>query len=282
METKYCRAVVGSLLVVSLLTSLFADSSINLTLKEDKDIILPGTDLKDLEGLAYVPFDETIWIADDDLSAIIEVDCITGVVKSTLDENDFVNATYLNNSSNPQNETAANGGSHVDELETIGFDSTTGSLYVINTVNDPSLNPPKDIATIFKLSKPEKDEAFVFDDWQELPTAGSHKFTAMVVINGEILISDSDDLFTYDFSSNSIASQAIDFSPNIPTSGTVSGLSFDGTFLWVLKRSGEKVHKVYWDTITPVATYDVSSLFTETRGIAVSEDRIYIGESSAS
>src|SRR5215213_9527956 len=91
-------------------TSPFAGSSVSMN---------------DHEGSAYVPGDDSVWLADDDGRKLYEVDPATGHLKRTIGESSFVATPQFGGGSQA-------GTWRVRDLESVAYDATSDVLYVFS------------------------------------------------------------------------------------------------------------------------------------------------------
>src|SRR3954454_780604 len=75
-----------------------------------------GPSASDIEGLGYVPSDNSMWVADDNGDKVYEINATTGAWKSTLTAADFEAATQVGTGT-PSDITRA------DDLESVVYDS---------------------------------------------------------------------------------------------------------------------------------------------------------------
>ena len=98
--------------------------------------------MKDSEGSAYVPSDNSLWLTGDNDRAIYEVNPATGELKRKIDRTTFEAATPLGDPGGPQA-----GPNRSPDFESMAFDGTY--LYVFSGVCCVSTVLP----TVFRLAK---------------------------------------------------------------------------------------------------------------------------------
>ena len=81
--------------------------------------------MKDIEGSAYVPRDNSLWLADDNGRAVFEIDPITGTLKRKIGRAAFAAAPKLGGVSQA-------GVDRPRDLESMAYDEATDSLYVFS------------------------------------------------------------------------------------------------------------------------------------------------------
>ena len=121
-----------------------------------------GPSASDIEGVGYVPSDNSLWVADDNGDRVYEINANTGEHKRTIDRPTFEAAGQVGTG------TPA-GFSRADDLESIIYDPAGDVLYVSSgdccnsTVPaQPPYNP-----TMYKLTR--VSGAFQVASWQALP-----------------------------------------------------------------------------------------------------------------
>ena len=101
--------------------------------------------MKDSEGSAYVPSDNSLWLTGDNDRAIYEVNPATGELKRKIDRTTFEAATPLGDPGGPQA-----GPNRSADFESMAFDGTY--LYVFSGVCCVSTVLP----TVFRLARRER------------------------------------------------------------------------------------------------------------------------------
>ena len=84
-----------------------------------------STSVFDVEGLAYVARDNSVWLADDDGDAIHEVNASTGALKRTVGASLFDDVRRLGGT---ERATAARFG----DVESLAYDTVSDSLYIFS------------------------------------------------------------------------------------------------------------------------------------------------------
>lgn len=213
--------------------------------------------LRDTEALAYIPATDALWIADDNSNSIVAIERSSGRFLRKLTKADFAAACEptLNNGVQPH--------AYFDELETLAYDRGTGALYVINTVSRPENDRP----AIFKVTGRNAPR---LSAWQPLPSGVA--YNAAVVIDGQMLIADSCQILTYDFETNGFSEK-----PKIShVQSAITGLAYDGRFLWVLNANKELI-KLVWETGKETGRYDLGAFgISRPVGLEIVDGRIYL------
>ncbi len=228
----------------------------------------------DGESLTYVPEDGTFWIADDNKETIHEVDRQTGDYGQQITMDMILaalpGAGQCDDGDGDPNTTC----SYVDNFELLTYDAAGRSLYVINTVDVAADRP-----AIFRLAKGACAGCFTPVSWQALPEGPSYR--AVVVADGQMYLALSGEIYPYDYDTNQLATvdaNGDSLPPAFATPSSVAGLSFDGTYMWILTRS-QKLYEVEWATRTQQERYDLATFgFSLPRGLEIVRDTIYIVE----
>jgi hypothetical protein len=231
----------------------------------------------DGESLTYVPEDDSFWIADDNRDSFYEVDRRTGAygAQVTLDTilAALPDAGQCDDGDGDPNTVC----SYVDNFELLAYDPAERSMYAINTVDMPDDRP-----AIFRLAKGACAGCFTPESWQPLLVGPSYK--SIIVVAGQVYVALSGRLYPYDYDTNQLATvdaNGDSLPPAYATSSPVLGLSFDGTFLWILTHS-RVLHEVEWATRTERRSFDLDAFgFSLPRGLEVVRDTIYIIEGDA-
>jgi len=228
----------------------------------------------DGESLSYVPEDNRFLIADDNQELIYEVDPKTGqhgseIMLGTILEA-LPDAGQCDDGDGDPNTVC----SYVDNFELLEYDPAERYLYVVNTVDAPTDRP-----AIFRLSKGSCVGCFTPESWQPLPIGPSYR--SIIVAEGQMYMALTASIYAYDYDTNQLANVDAVGDPLPPTyaiSSSVAGLSFDGTYMWILTRS-RVLYQVEWATRTEHRMFDLGAFgFSLPRGTEVVRDTIYIVE----
>jgi PKD repeat protein len=173
-----------------------------------------GPNASDIEGLGYVPSDNSIWVADDNGDRIYELDATTGAHKTTLTgATDFAPATQVVGG-------ATADATRYDDLESIVYDPGADVLYVTsgNCCNTPVPGPPY-FPTVYKLTR--QSGHFKPAQWQALPE-GQDPTAAGWRPGSGMYFGKGSKIKTYDFATNAVGSDI-----SLPVSPIV-GIDFVG------------------------------------------------------
>ncbi len=231
----------------------------------------------DGESLTYVPEDDSFWIADDNQESIFEIDRRTGVHGS-----DITLETILQTLPDAGQCEDGDGDpdtvcSYVDNFELLAYDAAGRSLYVVNTVDRLADRP-----AIFRLTREACAGCFTPESWQPLPVGPAYR--GIVVAEGQMYMALGDRMYAYDYDTNQVATvdaNGDSLPPAYTTPSQMAGLSFDGTFMWVVTRA-RILRKVEWATRTEDRSYELDTFgLSLPRGLEVVYDTIYVVEGDA-
>ncbi len=255
---------------------VFSQTSNTLTLEKVIETrpfhlqIPTNLNLGDVESMAYVPEDGTIWVGDDGANCVHEIEIATGTRLSVISKKDL-----LENFSGVKDNKAEHGGSHLRELETSAYDRDNSILYIINTVNRPNKIPQPDIPAIYKFTR-NNNGSFNYDSWHEL--SRDYGYGGMVVIDGVIHISNKRKVYSYDFATKTFSDNPL-FELDTSSNRPISGMSYDGEYLWLtVYHTSNKLWKVKWEDKSVVTSYDMSETIADLRGVSVFGNQVILGE----
>jgi hypothetical protein len=218
--------------------------------------------VKDAEGSAYVPQDNSIWLADDNGRAIYEVNASTGAWKRTISGPSF--EATLRFGGGP-----AAGGDRDRDIESMAYDASTDRLYVFSgKCCDTSVLP-----TAFRLKRVSGN--FQLDSYQPLPTGSDFTASAWSPTDNKVYVGVRKELRTYDFETNVVGPIF-----RVPNLFGILGLGFspNGADLWVARHDAV-VSRVDWSSKTLVAgwTFTVSSFgLRDSRAVELINGQLYV------
>jgi len=213
--------------------------------------------VSDSESLAYCPQDDTFWIGDDDGKAVHQFARSDGRFIMKVTAANLMAAFPAAGRCVSEKSTRC---FYTNELEAVACNRATGDIYIVNTVNDPKLNPPVDKQAIFKIRK--TGTSIVYDSWHPLPPGIKNKFDAIIVIDGALYGGGDKALVEYDFQRQNYARRDAQGNPTpVYTSrqGNIVGLGYESPYLWVL-TSKKRIVKVDWGAKSDDAVWDLMSV----------------------
>jgi hypothetical protein len=218
--------------------------------------------MKDAEGTAYVPQDNSIWLADDNGRAIYEVDPGSGALKTMIGGSAFEATPKFGGGS-------VAGPNRDRDIESMAYDASTDSLYVFSgKCCDTSVLP-----TAFRLSRVSGH--FKLDSYQPLPTGSDFTASAWNPTDHKVYVGVRKELRTYDFVTNVVGPIF-----RVPNLTGILGLGFspNGVDLWVARHDAV-VSRVDWPTKTLVAgwTFTVTSFgLRDSRAVELINGQLYV------
>jgi hypothetical protein len=150
--------------VVALILPAAAASAATISLERTiRTTPFAGTSvsMRDHEGSAFVPVDNSLWLADDNGDAIFEVNPATGALKRRIPQADFNAAPRFGGG--PQA-----GANRSEDFESIAYDVNSDTLYVFSGRCCSSSILP----TAFRLTR--RSGALQVTDWQPLASTADY------------------------------------------------------------------------------------------------------------
>ena len=220
-----------------------------------------STKVRDNEDLAYVPSDDSLWMADDNGKSIYEVDRTTGALKRTVPRTTFNNARQYGGS-------ALATTSRDNDLEATAYDRNADVLYAFS--GSTSSTP-----TVYRFVR-DASHNFQIDSWQPLPTEWTG--AGWRLADGKLYVADSSAIRTYDYVSNT-------FGPSFSVSGlkTIYDIAFDpatGDMLAVSKAEALVRVNMTTHAYTPGwSGLDLKKFgMLDTRGVEVIGEQVFVSD----
>ena len=190
-----------------------------------------STSIRDGEGSAYVPRDDSLWLADDNSNQVFEVNRRTGALKSVISQSAFNAAPRLGGG-------GPAGSSRTGDLESMAYNPANDTLYAFSGPCCSSSARP----TAFRLKR--SNGHFRVESHQPLPSGVSLTAAAVRPTDGKLYVGKGSSLRTYVYTSNTLGSTF-----SISGLSGILGLSFssNGADLFAV-TSSERLHRVNWAT----------------------------------
>lgn len=218
--------------------------------------------LKDSESLLYIEKDNTLWVSDDNAHKVYVMDFTTHEVLKIYDQ---------------QMLEASSGLKNISDLESAVYDASNDTVYIFS--GSASSTP-----AIFRLTRDENG-TFTLDnndglrDFRKL----NHELQAAQFIDGEFIVSYQNDLFLYDFQSDTLSDVLFSTTRD---QGHIYGMGYEKDGMLWLVTSKNHLIKVNWYNSTVLEDYNMAdndSSVTyngvyDTRGLEIINDQIYILE----
>lgn len=227
-------------------------------------VISTSSFAKDNEGMAYVPKDGSVWIADDDGRALYELNASTGALKRTIGASTLAATPSLGGGGSA-------GTNRVRDFESLAYDQTKDILYAFSG----SCCTVDVLPTAFRLDR--VSGKLQPDAYQALPTGSDFTAAGWNPGDGRLYVGVGSVIRTYDFGSNGVGSG---FSISGVTG--ILGMDFtdDGQDLMVA-RAPATVTRVSWSSRTVVPGWDLDLRpfgLLDTRAVEVVGDQMYVSD----
>ncbi|HET6791752.1 MAG TPA: hypothetical protein VFI35_09245 [Actinomycetota bacterium] len=258
-------------LVVALL--LPASSAFGATISLERTIRTTPFDgtsvsMKDHEGSAFVPVDNSLWLADDNGDAIFEVNPTTGALKRRIPQADFNAAPRFGGG-------AQAGANRTEDFESLAYDVTSDTLYLFSGRCCSSSILP----TAFRLTR--KNGTLQVTDWQ--PLASTADFTGAAWNPGDdrVYVGKGRMFRSFDYAT---ATQGPTFSVTGVSGITGMDFSASGTDLFITNNN-ERLIRINWGTRTIVSgwNFDVTPFgMRDSRAVALVAGRYFVSDGADS
>jgi len=218
----------------------------------------------DNEGSAFVPSDDSLWLADDNKDRIYEVNPKTGVLKRTISRRTFNNAPKLGGGPRA-------GKKRTGDFEAIAYNRRKDALYVFSGACCKS----RIRATAFRLTR--HSGQFQVESYQPLPTGADYTGAAWSPTDGKIYVGKGRDIRSFDYASG-IAS------PSFRVGGVIgiTGMDFspNGANLFVTVNSKQLI-RIDWATRAVVSgwTFGLKQFgIRDARAVATIRGRFFVSD----
>ncbi len=231
---------------------------------------LLNTPVNDAEGLAYDPLRKSLWLADDALGQVLEIDYASGRLLTVVSAGQFA----LVPSHDPGGPLA--GVDRIGDNEGLAYDPDSDAMYLFS---GPCCSVHPHQPTAYRFTRRVNGGPLLPESYQPIDDP-VHDFSGAAVHNGTIYVSGSKALYTYDYESDAVAGPVA----NLPfLSGTVTGLGFsaDGNDLWVT-NTNEDLYRLTVPGFTLIPGYTWDSLkpwgIRDGRAVEVIDDQLVIAD----
>jgi hypothetical protein len=218
--------------------------------------------IKDGEGSAYVPQDNSLWLADDNGRAVYEVNPTTGALKQRISGSSFEAAPKLGGGSPA-------GTNRDKDIEAMAYDEATDSLYVFSGKCCSSSVLP----TVFRLKR--AGGVFKVESYQPLTSGSDYTAAGWNKADGKVYVGVGGQIRSYDYATNTASSTF-----HITGLTGILGMSFSatGADMYVVTNA-EKLYRVDWASKKLVAgwTFSLSGFnVKDSRAVELINDQFYV------
>jgi hypothetical protein len=247
------RATILALAVVVSIPSLGAAPSAGQTattvLQLDRTIrttpfVHSQVSMADGEGGAYVPADDSLWLADDNRDAVYEIDPSTGEVKRTIDTPAFEKVHRFGGG-------AEAGPDRVVDFESMAYDEHDDVLYVFSGICCNSTSRP----AVFRLVR--RNGVLKLDSFQPLGPEDDFSAAGWNAVDRSLYVAVRSDLHAYDYATNTVGSA---FQITGVTGILGLGFSADGSQAF-MATNHENLDVIDWAsrTLVPGWSFDLTA-----------------------
>jgi hypothetical protein len=219
--------------------------------------------MKDAEGSAYVPRDDSLWLADDNGRAVYEIDPIAGTLKQKIGQSAFASATRLGGGS-------AAGTDRTRDFESMAYDEANDILYVFS---GPCCSTSV-LPTAFRLTR-GAGGVFRVESYQPLASGANYTAAGWNSADGKVYVGKGAQLRTYAYVTNTAGPIF-----KVPNLFGITGMYFssNGADLYVTTNA-ETLRRVNWASKTLVAgwTFDLTRFdVRDSRAVELINDQFYV------
>jgi PKD repeat protein len=219
--------------------------------------------MKDSEGSAYVPSDNSLWLTGDNDRAIYEVNPTTGTLKRKIDRVPFEAAT-------PPGGGPQAGPNRTADFESLAYDGTY--LYLFSGVCCTSSVLP----TVFRLQR-DGGGQFQVESYQPLPAGSDFTASAWNASESKLYVAKGRTFNSYSYDTNTVGSPV-----QVPNLIGVLGITFfnGGADLFAVTNA-ETLVRADWATKTIVNGWTFSltqSGVLDSRAVELIGDQVYVSD----
>ena len=199
--------------------------------------------MRDHEGSAYVPADNSLWLADDNGDALFEVNPVTGALKRRIAQSEFAAAPRLGGG-------AQAGANRTEDFESLAYDVNSDTLYAFSGPCCSSSMLP----TAFRLTR--RLGTLQVTDWQPLASTADYTGAAWNPGNDTIYVGKGRRFRSFDYST---AAEGPAFGVGGVSAITGMDFSASGSDLFITDGS-ERLRRIDWSSRVLVSgwTFDLT------------------------
>ncbi len=219
------------------------------------------TSVRDNEDTAYVPSDDSLWLADDNGDAIYETDRATGALRQKISQSSFANSHEVGG-------TNTAGTSRNKDLEALAYDANADVLYAFS-------GSTGSVPTVYRLTRGTNGR-FQIESWQ--PLLSEWTGAGWRLADGHLYVANGSTIRTYDFVSNT-------FGPSFSISGlsNIFDIDFDDvTGDLVAVNHSQRLYRASMTTKNLLSGWDGIDLtpfgMRDTRGVEVIGEQLFVSD----
>ena len=222
--------------------------------------------MKDNEGSAYVPRNDSLWLADDNGRAVFEINPTTGALKRKIGRAAFEAAPQFGGG-------PPAGTWRTRDFESMAYDEATDSLYVFS---GPCCSADV-LPTAFRLKRKGNAGTFKVASYQPLSAGATYTAAGWNSGDGKVYVAKGATIRSYDYVTNTAGSGF-----KIPLLTGITGLDFssDGADLYA-STNQETVRRVDWASKTLVSgwTFDLTPFeVRDSRAVELINGQFYVAD----
>jgi len=260
-------AVALTALLVPAHAGFAATLELNRTIRTSP-FIGSSVSMGDNEGSAFVPSDNSLWLADDNKDRIYKVNPATGVLKRTIPRRAFNNARKLGGGPRA-------GKKRTGDFEAIAYNRRKDLLYIFSGACCKSLSR----ATAFRLKR--RSGRFRVASYQRLPTGADYTAAAWSPTDGKLYVGKGKEMRSFNYATGTTSAPL-----GVDGVDGILGMDFSpsGADLFVTVNS-EQLIRIDWATRTVVSgwTFDLTPFgIRDARAVAKIRGRFFVSDGSDS
>jgi hypothetical protein len=270
-RARLARSLVGATVVALLASAAPASASLPVTSSPELKLVRTirtspfvgsSISIKDGEGSAFVPRDNSLWLADDNGRAVYEVNPTTGALKRKIDQTAFAAATKFGGGSQA-------GADRTRDLEAMAYDEANDILYAFSGPCCSSSVLP----TAFRLMR--TGGTFKVESFQPLGSGADYTAAGWNRADGKVYVGVGAQIRSYTYVTNTASSTF-----RVTDLIGILGMTFsaDGHDMYVVTNA-EKLRRVDWATKKLVAgwTFDLTGFkVKDSRAVELINDQFYV------
>lgn len=224
--------------------------------------------MRDHEGSAYVPSDNSLWLSDDNANAIYEINPTTGALKRTIGRAAFNNSPRFGGG-------PIAGTNRTDDFESLAYDQANDQLFLFAGPCCTSSVLP----TAFRLTR--QGGNLEVESYQPLAAGANYTGSAWNSADQTIYVGVARRLQTYHYETNTVGPTF-----QVPELAGILGMVFspDGADLLVV-TSAESLKRVDWatKTLVPGWSFDLIPFdVRDSRGVELIDDQLFVSDGADS